>query len=108
MTLSLTDRALLLKTFYKNGDCAEIALKKFWTLKCLRCGSGLMISFGLKKIIDKIKETGSCDVKCGRGWKAIYTTSVEDVAIALQEVLCRDLRTCSCKGISRPLDMPIS
>ncbi|GBL91076.1 hypothetical protein AVEN_184450-1 [Araneus ventricosus] len=71
MTLSLKDRALLVKFFYKNGDCVAIALKKFRTLKGLRRGSGPMTAFVLKKMIDKFEESGSFDVKCGGGRKAI-------------------------------------
>ncbi|GBM40550.1 hypothetical protein AVEN_240301-1 [Araneus ventricosus] len=77
MTLSLKDRALLVKLFYKNGDCAAIALKKFRTFKGLRSGSGSMTAFGLKKMIDQFEESDSFDVKCGRGRKAIASTSVE-------------------------------
>ncbi|GBM82610.1 hypothetical protein AVEN_255414-1 [Araneus ventricosus] len=65
MILSLKDRALLVKLFYKNGDSAAIALKKFRTLKGLRSGSGPMTAFGLKKMIDKFEESDSFDVKCG-------------------------------------------
>ncbi|GBN85470.1 hypothetical protein AVEN_161293-1 [Araneus ventricosus] len=108
MTLSLKDRALLMKCFCKNGDCAVIALKKFRTLKGLRSGSGPMTAFGLKKMIDKFVETGSFDMKCGRGRKAIALTSVEDVATALQEASSSALGTCSARGISRTLDMPVS
>ncbi|GBN46532.1 hypothetical protein AVEN_193052-1 [Araneus ventricosus] len=77
MTLSLEDRALLLKLFC---DCA---LKTFGTLKGLRSGSGPMTAFGLKKMIDKFEESGSLDKKCGRGRKAIASTSVEDGATGI-------------------------
>ncbi|GBM61888.1 hypothetical protein AVEN_210880-1 [Araneus ventricosus] len=99
MNLSLKDRALLVKRFYKNGDCAAIALKKFRTLKGLRSGSGPMTAFCLK-MNDKFEESGSFDVKCGRGKKAIVLTSVEDLAIALQEASSSALGTCSAQGIS--------
>ncbi|GBM14266.1 hypothetical protein AVEN_167343-1 [Araneus ventricosus] len=108
MTLSLNDRALLMKLFYKNSDWAVIAWKKFLSLKGLRSGSGLMPTFGLKKMIDKFKESGSFDVKCGRGRKAIASTSVEDVATALQEASRSALGTCSARGISRTLDMTVN
>ncbi|GBM97885.1 hypothetical protein AVEN_205309-1 [Araneus ventricosus] len=85
MALPFKDRALLVKLFHKNGDCAAIASKKFRTLKGLRSGSGPMTAFGLKKMTDEFEESGSSDVKCGRGRKAIASTSVEDVATALQE-----------------------
>ncbi|GBN09239.1 hypothetical protein AVEN_48118-1 [Araneus ventricosus] len=95
MTLSLDDGALLVKLFYKKGDCAAIALKKFRTLKGLISGSGPMTAFGPKKMIDKFEESGSFDVKCVRGRKAIASTSVEDVATALQEASSSALGTCS-------------
>ncbi|GBM67478.1 hypothetical protein AVEN_18366-1 [Araneus ventricosus] len=52
--------------------------------------------------------SGSFDVKCGRGRKAIASTSVEDVATALQEASSSALGTCSERGITRTLDMPVS
>ncbi|GBM27934.1 hypothetical protein AVEN_146157-1 [Araneus ventricosus] len=63
MTLSLKDRALLVKLFNKIGDCAAIALKEFRTLKGLRSGSGPMTAFGLKKMIYKFEESGSFDLE---------------------------------------------
>ncbi|GBL74467.1 hypothetical protein AVEN_235412-1 [Araneus ventricosus] len=108
MSLSLKYPAMLMKLFYKNGDCAAIVLKKFRTLQGLRSGSGPMTAFGLKKRIDKFEESGSFDVKCGRGRKAIAAMSVEDVATALQEASSSALGTCSARGISRTLDMPVS
>ncbi|GBM29923.1 hypothetical protein AVEN_111231-1 [Araneus ventricosus] len=67
-----------------------------------------MTTFGLKKMIDKFEESGSFDVKCDRGRTAIASTSVEDVATALQEESSRAFGTCSAGGISRTLDMPLS
>ncbi|GBN71550.1 hypothetical protein AVEN_275628-1 [Araneus ventricosus] len=93
MSLPLMDRALLEKLFYKNGDCAAIALKKFQTLKGLRRGIGPMTAFGLKKMIDKFEESCSFHVKFGRGRKAITLTSVEDIATALQEASSNALGT---------------
>ncbi|GBN59863.1 hypothetical protein AVEN_7900-1 [Araneus ventricosus] len=59
-------------------------------------------------MIDKSEELGSFEVKCGRGWKSIASTSVEDVATALQEASSRALGTCSARRISRTLDVPVS
>ncbi|GBN35585.1 hypothetical protein AVEN_183898-1 [Araneus ventricosus] len=57
-------------------------------------------------MIDKFEESDSFDVKCGRGRKAISSTSVRDVATAFQEASSSALGTCSTQGISRTLDMP--
>ncbi|GBO28837.1 hypothetical protein AVEN_210006-1 [Araneus ventricosus] len=59
-------------------------------------------------MIDKFEESDSFDVKCGRGRKAISSTSVRDVATALQEASSSALGTCSTQGISRTLDIPVS
>ncbi|GBM27559.1 hypothetical protein AVEN_97075-1 [Araneus ventricosus] len=67
-----------------------------------------MTAFGLKKMIDKFEESRLFDVNCGRGKKAIASTSVEDVATALQEASSSALGTCTARGISRTLDMPVS
>ncbi|GBM24460.1 hypothetical protein AVEN_41105-1 [Araneus ventricosus] len=74
----------------------------------VRSGSGPMTAFGLKKMIDKFEESGSFHVKCGRGRKAITSTSMEDVATALQEASSSALGTSSARGISRTLNMPVS
>ncbi|GFV61969.1 uncharacterized protein TNCV_4107721 [Trichonephila clavipes] len=42
MTVLLKDRALLVKLFYKNNDCAPIARQKFRTLKGRKKGVRLM------------------------------------------------------------------
>ncbi|GBM24104.1 hypothetical protein AVEN_165649-1 [Araneus ventricosus] len=47
-------------------------------------------------------------MKCGRGKKAIASTSVEGVATALQEASSSALGTCSARGTSRTLDRPVS
>ncbi|GBM95627.1 hypothetical protein AVEN_256426-1 [Araneus ventricosus] len=67
-----------------------------------------MTAFGLEKMIDNFEELGSFDVKYCRGRKAIASTSVVDVATALQETSSSVLGTCSARGISRTLDMPVS
>ncbi|GBM11637.1 hypothetical protein AVEN_16949-1 [Araneus ventricosus] len=90
MILSLKDRPLLVKLFYKNGDCAAVALKKFRILKSLKSGSGSMSALNLKKMFDIFEELCSFTVKCGRGRKAIASTSMEDVAIQH----CRERQDC--------------
>ncbi|GBN24256.1 hypothetical protein AVEN_109694-1 [Araneus ventricosus] len=78
-TLSLKDRALLVKLFYKSSDCAEIALKKFRTLKDLRSFSGL------KKMIDKYEDSGSFNAKCGRERKAFSNGYIYSIAGSVKQ-----------------------
>lgn len=37
-TLSMKDRALLVKMLYKNDECAAVVLKKFLTVKDMKKG----------------------------------------------------------------------
>ncbi len=105
----MKDRALLVKLFYKNDDCVLAALKKFRSLKGMKKGCGPISAKGLKNMIQKFEETGSFEVKSGRGRKSIASTSVvEDVATALEEGTSSGVQTCSARGIARCLDMPAS
>lgn len=106
MTLTMNDRALLLKLFYKNGECALTAIRRFRTLKSIK--SGPITTNGLRKMIAKFEETGSFHVKRGRGRKPVSAAALEDVATALQEQTISDAGISSARGISRMLDMPIS
>ncbi|PRD30615.1 UNVERIFIED_CONTAM: hypothetical protein NCL1_25885 [Trichonephila clavipes] len=80
LTVSLNDRALLVKLFYKNNNCAPIALEKFPTLKGMKKSTGPMIAFGLEKVIQKFENTGSFHLQSDRGRKRVNSTVVEEVA----------------------------
>ncbi|GIY89248.1 hypothetical protein CEXT_676381 [Caerostris extrusa] len=73
MNLSMKDRVLLVKLFYKNDDSS---------FKEIPVINGPM-SVDVQKIIKKLEETGSFTVKSGRGMKSVVSTSMEDVASAL-------------------------
>ena len=85
VTVSLKDCALLAKLFYKNNDCAPVALQKFLTLKGIKKGVGPMTVQGLLKIIQKFEKTSSFDEQSFRGRKRIDLVVVEDVATEMQE-----------------------
>ena len=50
MTVSLKDCVLLVKLFYKNKDCAPVALQKFRILKGMKIGVGPTVQSQLKMI----------------------------------------------------------
>lgn len=107
MTLSAKERALLVKLYYKNSDCAVTALRKYRTLRGLKKGGGPISVRAMEAMIKKFEETGSFDVRRGRGRKPIPSASVEDVALSLEEG--RNTQgTTSARGIARSLHMPLS
>lgn len=108
MGVSMKDRALLVKLYYKNGDSAPVALQKFRTLKGLKKGAGPMTVRGLVKMMKKFESTGSFDVQSGRGRKRCDSAVVEEVATAVQEESSGGEQPCSARRIARTLDRPVS
>ena len=92
----MKNRALFLKLYYKNDECALRAIMRFQTLKSTK--SGPITTNGLRKIIAKFEETGSFDVKRGRGIQPVSPATVEDVATALQEQTSSDAGISSARG----------
>ncbi|GFU74182.1 retrovirus-related Pol polyprotein from transposon opus [Trichonephila clavipes] len=65
MSLWLPDRALLVKLFYQNDNSVIVALRKFRTLKGLR--KGPLTAKNLLLMVTKFEETGSLNLRSGRG-----------------------------------------
>ncbi|GFU51011.1 DUF4817 domain-containing protein [Trichonephila clavipes] len=83
MSLCLPDRALLVKLFYQNDNSAIVALRKFRTLKGLR--KGPLTAKNLRLMVTKFEETGSLNVRSGRGKKPVSTEAIEKVALQVEE-----------------------
>ena len=75
--------ALLIKLFYKNGDCKLVALKKIWSLNGMKKTYGLMSAKGPKEIIKIFELKGSFEEIYSRGRKFIVLTAVKHVVTAL-------------------------
>ena len=101
MIVSLKNCALLVNLFYKNNDCAPVALQKVRTLKGMKKGVGSLTVQGLLKMIQKFKKTGSFDVQSGRGMKRIDLAIVEEVDTVVQEESNVGVKPCSAWGISK-------
>ncbi|GFW43705.1 uncharacterized protein TNCV_4770541 [Trichonephila clavipes] len=91
MSLCLPDRALLVKfktIKYQNDNSVIVALRKFRTLKGLR--KGPFSAKNLRLMVTKFEETGSLNVRSGRGKKPVSTEAIEKVA--LQKIMQNILR----------------
>ncbi|GFW46989.1 uncharacterized protein TNCV_3486011 [Trichonephila clavipes] len=80
MSLRLPDRALLVKLFYQNDNSA---IRKFRTLKGMR--KGPLTAINLQLMVTKFEETGSLNVRSGRGRKPVSTEAIEKVALQVEE-----------------------
>ncbi|GFX28746.1 hypothetical protein TNCV_4249851 [Trichonephila clavipes] len=83
MSLRLPDRALLVKLFNQNDISAIVALRKFRTLKGMQ--KGPLTAINLQLMITKFEETGSLNVRSGRGRKPVSAETIEKVALQVEE-----------------------
>ncbi|GFW81864.1 DUF4817 domain-containing protein [Trichonephila clavipes] len=98
MSLRLPDRALLVKLFYQNDNSAIVALRKFRTSKGMR--KGPFTAKNLRLMVTKFEETGSLNVRSGRGRKPVSTEAIERVALQVEEDKASNVQACSPCGRS--------
>ncbi|GFU75177.1 uncharacterized protein TNCV_2056201 [Trichonephila clavipes] len=83
MSLRLPDRAFLVKLFYQNDNSAIVALRKFRTLKKMR--KGPLTAKTLRLMVTRFEDTGSLNVRSGRGSKPVSTEAIDKVALQVEE-----------------------
>lgn len=107
MSLSLPDRALLVKLFYQNDNSAVVALRKFRTLKRMR--KGPLTVKGLRLMVAKFEKTGSFNVSRGRGRKPVSVDRIEEVALQVEEDKSSNIHaSTSIRRVAEAVDMPRS
>ncbi|GFW58698.1 DUF4817 domain-containing protein [Trichonephila clavipes] len=107
MSLRLPDRALLVKLFYQNDNSTIVALRKFRTLKGMRKGPLTAINHRL--MVTKFEETGSLNVRSGRGRKPVSAEAIEKVALQVEEDKASNVQaSTSVHRVAEALDMPRS
>ncbi|GFX80325.1 uncharacterized protein TNCV_3930781 [Trichonephila clavipes] len=102
----LPDRALLVKLFYQNDNSAIVALRKFRILKGLR--KGLLTAKNLRLMVTKFEETGSLNVRSGRGKKPISAEAIEKVALQVEEDKSSNVLASTSVRRTEALDLPRS
>ncbi|GFX08607.1 uncharacterized protein TNCV_4171061 [Trichonephila clavipes] len=107
MSLRLPDRALLVKLFYQNDNSAIVALRKFRNLKGMR--KGPLTAINLQLMVTKYEETGSLNVRSGRGKKPVSAEAIEKVALQGEEDKSTNvLASTSVRRVAEALDLPRS
>lgn len=81
MTVSLVERALLVKLFYENKGNSAAAVREFRRIKNLRRGP--MSTKGIRAMIKRFEETGKLGVRPGRGRKPVTPVLVDAVKTAV-------------------------
>ncbi|GFW02944.1 uncharacterized protein TNCV_683701 [Trichonephila clavipes] len=107
MSLRLPDRALLVKLFYQNDNSAIVALRKFRTLKGMR--KGQLTAINLQLMVTKFEETGSLNIRSGRGRKPVSEEAIEKVALQVEEDKASNVQaSTSVRLVAESLDLPRS
>jgi hypothetical protein len=105
--LRLPERALLVKLFYQNNNSALVALRKFRSLRGKR--KGPLTVKGLRKMVAKFEETGSFNIRSGRGRKSVSAEVVENVALRVEEdKASNEQASTSVRRVAEALDLPRS
>ncbi|GFV71321.1 uncharacterized protein TNCV_1476261 [Trichonephila clavipes] len=91
----------------KHDNSAIVALRKFRTLKGLRKGS--LTAKNLRLMVTKFEETGSLNVRSGRGKKPVSAEAIEKVALQVEEDKSSNvLASTSASRVAEALDLPRS
>ncbi|GFT26743.1 uncharacterized protein TNCV_3709391 [Trichonephila clavipes] len=107
MSLCLPDRALLVKLFYQNDNSSIVALRKFRTLKGLQ--KVPLTAKNLLLMVTKFEETGSLNVRSGRGRRPVSAEAIEKVALEVEEDKSSNvLASTSVCRVEEGLDLPRS
>ncbi|GFX36820.1 uncharacterized protein TNCV_3999821 [Trichonephila clavipes] len=107
MSLYLPDQALLVKLFYQNENSAIGALRKFRTLKGLQ--KDPLNAKNLRFMVTKFEETGSLNVRSGRGKKPISAEAIEKFTLQVEEDKVSNVQaSTSVRHAAEALDLPRS
>ncbi|GFT27336.1 uncharacterized protein TNCV_3425641 [Trichonephila clavipes] len=91
----------------KQNNSAIVALRKFRTLKGLR--KGPLTAKNLRLMVTKFEETGSLNVRSGRGKKPVSAEAIEKVALQVEEDKSSNvLASTSVRRMAEALDLPRS
>ncbi|GFY27648.1 uncharacterized protein TNCV_910991 [Trichonephila clavipes] len=106
MSLRLPDRALLVKLFYQNDNSAIVVLRKFRTLKGMR--KGQLKAINLRLMVTKFEETGSLNVRSGRGRKPVSAEAIQKVALQEEDKASNVQASTSVRRVTETLGLPRS
>ncbi|GIY24947.1 transposable element tc3 transposase [Caerostris darwini] len=100
--LSIVEKALLVKLYYKNSESTIATLRAYRYMKDMRDSKGLITSFALKKMMKKFEATGllASRQRSGRpSTAAAVATTVEQTVQPMSAVAAHG--ECSAREVSR-------
>ena len=105
--LTLPEKALLVKLYYQNGECASSALRSYRHKKGIWTVKGLLTNAAVSRIISKFEATGCLDYRPHSGRPSTRgnaaETNEEEMETVAGSSMHREVNACAvacCTGIS--------
>ena len=77
--LTLPEKALLVKLYYQNGECASSALRSYRRRKGIRTGKGPLKNAAVVRMISKFEATGCLDDRPHSGRPSTRRNAAETI-----------------------------
>ncbi|GFW46760.1 DUF4817 domain-containing protein [Trichonephila clavipes] len=84
--LTLPEKALLVKLYYQNGECASAALRSYLHTKGIRRGEGPLTNAAVARMISKFEATGCLDDRPRSGQPSTRRNAAETVKDEMETV----------------------
>ncbi|GFV80619.1 DUF4817 domain-containing protein [Trichonephila clavipes] len=84
--LTLPEKALLVKLYYQNGECASAALRSYRHTKGIRRGKGPLTNAAVARMISKFEATGCLDDRPRSGRPSTRRNAAETVKDEMETV----------------------
>lgn len=84
--LTLPEKALLVKLYYQNGECASSALRSYRHRKGIRTGKGPLTNAAVARMISKFEATGCLDDRPRSGRPSTRANAAETVQEEMETV----------------------
>ncbi|GFX74915.1 DUF4817 domain-containing protein [Trichonephila clavipes] len=84
--LTLPEKALLVKLYYQNGECASAALRSYRHTKGIRRGKGPLTNAAVARMISKFEATGCLDDRPCSGRPSTRRNAAETVKDEMETV----------------------
>ncbi|GFT57393.1 uncharacterized protein TNCV_2035191 [Trichonephila clavipes] len=84
--LTLPEKALLVKLYYQNGECASAAFRSYRHTKGIRRGKGPLKNAAAARMISKFEATGCLDDRPGSGRPSTRRNAAETVKDQIETV----------------------
>ncbi|GFU22724.1 uncharacterized protein TNCV_762991 [Trichonephila clavipes] len=105
--LTIPEKALFVKLYYQNGECASAALRYYCHTMVIRRGKGPLINAAVARMISKFEATGCLDDRPRSGQLSTRRNAAETVKDEMETVLSSSMHgEVSARAVARRTGIP--